>query len=227
MNLKSTLVPALVAAAAVAGTAAMASASTAAPHAPLTVHARTLLASHPDSGGNGNWANDSMTRDLTITKTGGHPGDYSYKATVQDAGTFRTDRGAYTPNQGAPYTGDKIRGQVSGRLAGAASYSFTASNLPSSGRNAGVPGVVRGAVSGDRTTSLWYEQAFPSGTGFGGTGIGNWSWKYAGPVCKSYKTVIRNHHKVKVPVYTQQHWTDSLTGNAGQLKQDGNITGRC
>ncbi len=158
MNLKTTLIPGLVAVAAVAGTAAMAGASTVhRPHGPApAVHARTLLTGHPDSGGNGNWATDTMVRDLTITRTGGHPGDYTFRATVRDTGGFRTDRGAYTPNQGAPYTGDKIRGQVSGRLAGQADYTFTASRLPSTSRNAGVPGVVRGPVSGDRTTSLWY-----------------------------------------------------------------------
>jgi hypothetical protein len=224
MNLKTTLVPGLVAAAAVAGSAAMASASTAQPHVrPLTVHARTLITDHQDSGGNGNWANDTIVRDLTITKTGGN----TYTATVKDTGTFRTDRGAYTPNQGRPYTGRRIRGQVSGPLAGEAHYSFTASKLPDFRRNASVPGFLRGPVSGARTTSLWFEQAFPAGTKFGGPGIGAWSWKYQGPTCKSVVTVIRHHHKVEVPVYTRQHWTDSSANKGGQVPSAGNITGRC
>lgn len=231
MRLTSILVPGLVVAAAAAGSVTAAGASTAQAQHPshhLTVKAVTRLEERPDSGGNGNWATDRMSRKLTITETGPVTGGYAYTATVEDAGGFRTDRGAYTPNQGAPYTGDKIHGQVSGWMTGKASYSFTASTLPSTKKNAGVPGAEDGApATPEQTTSDWYEQAFPAGTTFGGAGIGDWSWKYAGPVCRTYKTVYRHHHWVKIAVYSQQHWTDSLAGDGGQLKADGNITGVC
>jgi hypothetical protein len=231
MRVTSILIPGLVAAAAAAASVTVAGASTAQAHDHphhLTVKAVTRLEARPDSGGNGNWATDRMYRELTVTETGPVPGGYAYTAMVEDAGGFRTDHGAYTPNQGAPYTGDKIHGQVSGWLAGKASYSFTASTLPSKKKNAGVPGSESGApATPEQTTSNWYEQAFPAGTTFGGAGIGDWSWKYAGPVCRTYETVYRHHHRVTITVYAQQHWTDSLAGGGGQLKADGNITGRC
>jgi hypothetical protein len=232
MKVTSILIPGLVAAAAAAGSVTAAGASTAQPQNPahhLTVKAATWLEGRPDSGGNGNWATDRMYRELTITGTGpAAGGGYGYTATVEDVGGFRTDQGAYTPNQGGTYSGDKIRGQVSGWFSGKASYSFTASTLPSTAKNAGVPGSEDGApATAEQTTSDWYEQAFPAGTTFGGAGIGNWSWTYAGPVCRTYKTVYRHHHWVKIAVYSQQHWTDSLAGGGGQLSADGNITGVC
>jgi hypothetical protein len=33
-------------------------------------------------------------------------------------------------------------------------------------------------ASGPKTTSPWYEQAFPAHTVFGGAGIGAWGWNY-------------------------------------------------
>lgn len=231
MRATSILVPGLVALTALTGIVTAAGASTAPAHRGghhLTVTAVTRLTGRPDSGGNGDWATDHMDRKLTITETGPVPGGYAYTATVRDTGGYRTDPGAYTPNQGAPYTGDKIRGWVTGWLAGQASYSFTASALPSTAKNAGVPGTENGApATTGQTTSAWYEQAFPAGTTFGGPGLGDWSWKYQGPVCMAHITVYRHHHPVKATVYAQQHWTDSLAGQAGQVPADGNITGVC
>jgi hypothetical protein len=229
MRATSILVPGLVAAAAAAGSVTLASASVAQPRQPghITL-ASTYLAGRPDSGGLGNWATDSMYRQLIITETGTVTGGYAYTATVRDIGTFRTGPGAYTPDQGAPYTGDKIRGQVSGRLEGDASYSFTASALPSTRQNAGVPDCEYGAaVTTAETTNGWYEQAFPAGTTFGGAGIGNWSWTYAGPVCTTHLTVGGRPQTAERTVRTQERWTDSLAGGGGQLPADGNITGSC
>jgi hypothetical protein len=188
MDIRKVLFGGLVATAvAVPATAAGASVSTFPPpvtpqipaHSPSVFTSRTSLTNRPDSGGNGNWALDTMTRTLTITETGHNGPGYAYTATVSDTGTFKTISGAYTPNQGPPSTGKRIQGTVQGSVAGTAQYSFTASKLPASSPNLGVPNTENGAPGTPaETTSSWYELAFPAGTTFGGTGIGNWSWTY-------------------------------------------------
>jgi hypothetical protein len=188
MDIRKVLSGSLVATAvAVPATAAGASVSTFPPpftpqipaHSPSVFTSHTSLTNRPDSGGNGNWALDTMTRTLTITETGHNGPGYAYTATVSDTGTFKTISGAYTPNQGPPSTGKRIQGTVQGSVAGTAQYSFTASKLPASSPNLGVPNSENGAPGTPaETTSSWYEQAFPAGTTFGGTGIGNWSWTY-------------------------------------------------
>jgi hypothetical protein len=191
---------------------------------PVSVRAVTNLIGRPDSGGNGNWAADSLLRDMTITRTGGAPGHWTFTATLTDYGSFQAIAGAFTPNQGAPYTGDLIQGSPSGAVDGSAVFSFTASQLPSAAFNAGVPVFEDGAPSRpDQTTSLWFEQAFPPGTVFGGPGIGVWGWHYATPACLSY-TLTRFG---LVPVITYQQWADTSADGAGQLPGDGNITSDC
>ena len=91
----------------IALSATAASASTAVPTAVQlsAAHvwtAKTQLISRPDSGGAGNtWANDTMTRTLTIRLNGstgsGTSTVYYYSANVKDAGKFRTVNGALTP----------------------------------------------------------------------------------------------------------------------------------
>jgi hypothetical protein len=185
----------------------------AAPQA-TTVTAITVMDDHGDSGGGGNyWATDTIIRRLVIHETGGSAGAYTFTATVTDSGSFKTTKGGLTPNQGAPFTGLKIAAAVEGTMAGGASYSFTASRLPQPNL---VPTQEFGtASSGPRTTTLWYEQAFPAGTTFGGTGIlPGWSWTYTGPACRTGGTT------------THQQWTDDSL-DSGQLPADGNITGTC
>jgi hypothetical protein len=63
-------------------------------------------------------------------------------------------------------------------MTGTANYSFTANSLPTRGRNLGVPGSLSTSPTGDQTTTLWYEQAFPTGTDFAGPGLGTWGWTY-------------------------------------------------
>jgi hypothetical protein len=143
--------------------------------------ATTSITNHPDSGGGGHiWANDAMTRTLTIKETGHQGSVYTYTATVSDTGTFKTTSGAYTPNQGGTNLNKKINGIVQGSMSGTAYYSFTASNLPTRRHNLGVPASESGTPTGAQTTSLWYEQAFPAGTTFSvGSGLLNtWSWTY-------------------------------------------------
>jgi hypothetical protein len=218
---------------------AAASASTAAPHIipPGTTTAVTHLVDRPDSGGAGNWADDGISRVLTLRLTGGTPGAWTFAASVRDTGTFATIPFAFTPNQGPPFTGSHIRQLTHGSLQGEAQYSFTATELPSLAPNDGVPFFEAGAPSGDQTTSLWYEQAFPAGTVFGGPGIlPSWSWSYNAQVrhvtvTYKFEWVLRHHHwvRVLVPVifvqYQHQHWTDAAASDGGQLPFDGNILG--
>jgi hypothetical protein len=147
--------------------------------------ATTSITNHPDGGGSGQpWAIDTFTRTLTIKETG-HTGSgssrvYNYTATVSDTGTFKTISGALTPNQGTPYTGKTIKGVVQGTMTGGASYSFTATSLPTRGRNLGVPTHESGnPTSGSpQSTSFWFEQAFPATSITFHGGIGTYSWTY-------------------------------------------------
>jgi hypothetical protein len=210
---------ALAAAGAIAGMAALpvaASASVPYLHTSHTVTfdgptfiAYTSLSDRPDSGGGGAWALDKMTRQLSITEVSSGDGTYTYTATVSDsAGSFAAIDGAFTPNQGAPYTGDLIAGTPSGSFTGSASYSFTTDSLPTQVRNLGVPSSESGRA-GDfaETTQGWFEQAFPAGTTFGGAGIGDWGWTY------------------HTSAFPSQSWADTSANGGGQLPADGNISG--
>ena len=128
----------------------------------------------------GNWALGTVTRTLTIRETGRGNTGYIYTATVSDTGTFDAILHALAPNQGGSNHGKRISSAVQGIVTGTASYSFSASSQPRPGRNLGVPGSENGApvASSPQTTSLWYEQAFPRGTTFGGTGLGTYNWTY-------------------------------------------------
>ena len=247
--LKTTITALSVTAAAAALVASAAAASAAPQHLPLLpgpapspapVTAVTHLTDLPD-GGNGSpspyWADDTLTRVLSITQTGGTAGAYTFTAKLTDTGTFKAIKGAQTPNQGPGYAGDVVKSSVTGPMSGYADFTFTASELPSAAPNAGVPGFENdhGLVPTD-STSTWYELAFPAGTTFGGAGIGVWSWKYDATVkTVTFRTVWvweRVHHrwvrvKVLVPVVhvTHQEWTDASTNGAGDLAGDGNISG--
>lgn len=212
-----------------------------------TFTAETYLTNRPDSGGNGNWADDTIDRTITITETGHNGGTYDYTAVLKDTGTFKTINGAFTPNQGAPNTGRHIKGADEGQMSGTADFTFTATKQPNSGSNLGVPTTENGAAqTTPETTSDWYEQAFPTGTQFGGTGIGTWSWTYTWQAPTSgygngywqaYR-VYRHHHWTTIRNWVNsqqpggqqqgggtQKWTDASSNNDGQLPGDGNITG--
>lgn len=219
-------------------------AASAATH-PATYPLRSVsqLDYRPDSGGNGNWALDNITRTVTFREIGVSAGVYTYVAQLSDRGEFTTDLGAYTPNQGGAYAGEVIHGQVTGPMSGSASFEFTASNpISSHARNLGVPAAAFGAYG---STSTWYELAFPAGTTFGGLGIGNWGWTYKASVPeykyvrvavldpKTHKQVINpKTHKpefrtVKVSYVLNERWADtSAPANAaGQGPRAGNIIG--
>jgi hypothetical protein len=180
-------------------------------HSNITT-AVTHLTSRADSGGNGNWAVDDITRTVAVTNHGhvalancggGATDCYSYTATLSDAGTFVTDAGAFTPNQGGGNVGDKILSTVHGNLNGSGTFTFDASRLPDASL---VPVHVSGNAD---STSTWTQQFFPAGTVFTGAGLNNdWSWTY--------------HSANKTPV---QSWVDSAANGGGQSAIDGNITG--
>lgn len=207
-----------VAAAAVAALAATAGTAGAAPHLLLpSVRATTQVTDRPDGGNGGTWADDTFTRTITITRTGGGPGAYTYTAKLTDTrGTFVTIKGALTPNQGGTCAGDVIKSRVEGNLNGSADFTFTASRLPDAGLNAGVPAAENdhGNTPAD-STSTWYELAFPAGTTFGGAGIGHWSW--------TYKAVVFTFTRFLGA--SLQQWTDAWNNGDGDLPADGNIQG--
>lgn len=221
-------ITAALAAATLLASAGAASAAPAA-HQPAW-HASTKVTDRPDGGNGGDWADDSMTRTLVITRTGGSPGAYTYTAKLTDTGSFTTIKGALTPNQGAPYTGDVIKSKVTGTMTGTADFSFTASNLPSSGANAGVATKENDhGLTPTDSTSTWYELAFPHGTTFGGAGIGHWSWTYkvsvTGPV--TLKVCVTAHlcWSTTVNRTVNEQWTDADSNGDGNLAASGNIAG--
>jgi hypothetical protein len=226
--MRKTLTVLAVAAAALAVTAGTASATP-----QPSVHAVTHITDRPD-GGNGSpdpyWADDTMTRSITITLTGGAPGAYTFTAKLKDKGTFTTIKGKQTPNQSGPYAGETVKSKVTGKMTGYVDYSFTASALPSSAPNAGIPVTENdhGNVPSDSTTT-WYELAFPSGTHFGGTGEGAWSWTYKATVTTvtSQQVCLAPHFCWPVPVVhvSHQQWVDAYNNGDGDLPADGNVTG--
>lgn len=203
--------------------------ASAAAHTPAGL-AVSHLANRPDSGSNGNWAYDGISRMLFLY--GGRPVTpsdcgaaavkcFAFTGLVDDSGTFRTIRGAYTPNQDVP--GLKIRGQVSGSLRGSARFAFDASAMPDA---ALVPRRVNGAQD---DTASWYTLAFPHGTTFdAGTtadaDINPWSWSYQAR-CVTTRRVRRGHRWHPVRTVRTERWTDAGTNGDGDLRRDGNITG--
>jgi hypothetical protein len=175
-------------------------ASAATVRSPAPVTASTTITGRPDSGGNGNWATDAMTRTIAITSLGGG----TYTAILKDArGTFTTGAGDFVPNQSAS-PGLKFTQAITGTFTGTASFAFTASQAPDSRL---VPR--RAAGTGPTDTSDWYKLAFPAGTVFGGTGIeNNWGWSYTTPEC-----LIIGHGRFSL---SHQAWRDFASNNGGQ-----------
>lgn len=206
--------------AAAAGLALGASIAVAAAASAVTpaVSETTHITNDPDSGGNGNWSTDNLVRTLTITAdtgacTGLPAGSTCYSASIADDGTFTTIDQAYQPNQGSPASFARIQHEVSGTFSGTASFLFWADKTPA---DANVPATVNGVPG----TSTWYERAFPSGTTFGGPGIGSdWTWTYT-----TYTRTSPRQHLAAC-----ETWTDSAANGDGQsavLTADGNITGK-
>src|SRR6185312_471904 len=210
---------------------ATAGAASAAPAAHQSAwHASTKVTDRPDGGNGGDWADDSMTRDITIKLTGGTAGAYTFTAKLKDTGSFTTIKGALTPNQGAPYTGDVIKSKVTGTRTGYDTFTFTASSLPSGAPNAGVPARENdhGGTPAD-STSTWYKLAFPAGTAFSNATENPWSWTYkvavTGPVTLTVCATAHLCWSTTVNRTVHEQWTDAWNNNYGDDVTDGNVEG--
>lgn len=149
--------------------------------AATTVSATTTLHARPDSGYNGNWANDSLIRKASVTLAGPDStltdcgatatACYTYTGTIADTGTAYAITGAISPGSQAV----KITGTPSAAVAGGTNVDFHASSNAPDGSL--VPSSWNGG--GGVSTTDWVEQFFPAGTTFGtGPALPNWSWTY-------------------------------------------------
>jgi hypothetical protein len=152
--------------------------------AATNVTAVTQLHARPDSGYSGNdWANDSMTRTVTVTETGPDPAPsdcgpsattcFAYTGTISDKGTAFALTGAISPGaQAVP-----IKGTPSAAITGSATVTFdSSSDAPDA---ALVPTSLSGDGNAEQTTTNWVEQFFPAGTTFGnGPNLPTWEWDY-------------------------------------------------
>jgi hypothetical protein len=232
-----------------------ASSASAATHRTVTTTATTQIRNRPDSGGNGYWANDKFTRVLSLTYQGkataaqiaANPAlaatPYAYTAQLSDKGTFLDMPGQYTPNQSGHNLGKILRPvQVGGSMTGTGYFAefFTSAraNSPHSYANLGVEIAENdhGVVTGPNfhSSGLWPELAFPAGTVFASpAGVAGppseiqFGYLYTVPAYTTYTTHVVNGKVVKVAhVHKAQTWEDASWNSAGQLRADGNITGR-
>lgn len=200
---------------------------------PVPDTAVSELYARPDSGGNGFWAYDTITRTLTLTYLGkGGPAGtpYVYTASLSDKGTFLDIPGAYRPNQGGKQLGKTLGiRQVEGTMSGTGEFAvFYASEPAVTGHGmlkhtlVLVPGYVRGAKD---PSSSWPELAFPEGTTFVTPGaaagsLNEFDFDYAYLVTFTQKVHGKN-------VTVTQRWEDSAANGAGQYyPADGQISGR-
>jgi hypothetical protein len=171
-------------------------------------YATSELAYRPDSGGDGTWALDTITRISSIVYEGDSAsGVHQYLAAVSDTGTFITAAGSYTPNQAGSDKGLTLGDVSTGTMSGVTAYNFTSDNLANS---SGPPASVQGIEP--TSTSDWYQLWFPAGTTFAGqgeltSGPLDWRWSYS---------LVDNCGKT-------ENWTDA-DPSAGQGAGDGNIT---
>ena len=214
MQMRSRIITALAPAAAVA--ALVAPVLLAGPASATTQHTYTVvtkLSHRSDSGGNGNWAYDSFNRTAKVVLRGTAPLPdcgvvsghcYAYTASLSDKGSFAAIPGAYTPNQGAPFTGDTISGHPHGNFHGYGLFgTFYANQLPHTG-------LVPRHVNGDADPSyLWPTLFFsPSATLVGAGNENDWGY--------TYRTTSRHLH---------QRWVDASFNSGGQVPAAGNISG--
>jgi hypothetical protein len=222
-----------IAAAALAGTASAASARilpggpSLLAALPVSATSLTLLTGDPDSG-HGTpavWAIDSMWRTETVTRGAEVTGTdcglspsaacWAYTSSLSDSGTFRTVKGAGTPNQSCTgCAGEKIRNAVNGSLSGTYQVTFYASSgTPSAALVPWMHNDHDTAASPPFTSTTWGMLFFPAGTSFGAFTGGAYSWTYEAATA-GFPPVM-------------QTWVDSstATNNDGNAPGDGNITG--
>jgi hypothetical protein len=179
-------------------------------YTPVTASATTAITDDQDSGNHGNWAVDTFTRQMTVTRhgavavsncggdaTNGITSCYYYTADMTDAGSFLTISGADSPNAGTP-----ISGVLSGTISGGSNFEFYAtSGSPSA---ADVPATLDASSGSDSST--WPERFFAAGTAFSGMNEINWVYTYTTPT-------------------TCEQWVDAYNNGDGGQAGDGDITG--
>lgn len=253
MKLTTRLAGVAIGALALLGTATAASASTThfvpGPQANVT-SATTRIVDRPDSGGNGNWADDWFQRTATITSLGSAPLTdcavgatvcYEYTATLNDHnGRFRTIPDAYTPNQSGAWLGTVLPSRsVSGQMSGQGGFTaFYADGTPSASQvpstsTGDANGTVTYGPSGNAPSYEWPQLFFGSSVTLTSLNEATYNYGYGLITFKSVPRVIgfyyRHHHRhpiiihILVPVH--QHWVDADSNNGGQELSAGNITG--
>ncbi len=197
--------------------AGAASASTQGPFPVPNATATTFIFSNNVPGNGGVWASDAVWRTATVTFAGGFavapwncgwngwgspPPCFAFTATLRDQGTFRSYRGALTPNQSWPFRGRHIRGVVSGRVNGTAYFgTFYATTFP---RASLVP---RFAFDEFGSAPTWPELFFPQHTTFG-VNLGPWAVTFSAWTACGF-----------------QQWTTASFNHQGNVPFAGNITG--
>ena len=194
-----------------------------------TFTASTVFSDWPETSG---WANDTFTRDGTLTLDGEVPADdcgasaqacYLYKLVASDNGSTTTVNGASNPNG----QGGTIQGTWTGTMVGSLVEEFYASsNKPDPAQ---VPAEVTGSQKGQSVNGWpvdntdWFEQFFPAGTLIANASPSSlpgyapfvtYDWTYTIPVtCGTNNTVTET-------------WNDAINpGDDGQSTTDGSITG--
>jgi hypothetical protein len=147
----------------------------------LTVTADTMVTARPDTATDGSvWANDSMTRTVTITRQhateaskcgAGAVKCWYYTGTISDNGTFTTVTGAHGPNSTTP-----INGTVNGTVVGVYEIELNADSDAPNPMN--VDSTVTGASP---TTGNWARMFFEAGTKFSATNGTDYTWVYNAP----------------------------------------------
>lgn len=152
----------------------------------VSVTAMSSLTNRPDSGGHGDWATDTLTRNVSITRASAVDADkcgaaatvcWLYTGSIADNGTFTTITGAMSPN-----AGDLIAGTVNGTVTGAAKIQFYASS------DAPNPALVDATVDGSaHPTGEWAKMFFPAGTVVTVADMRDWGWTYdAATICNKW-----------------------------------------
>jgi hypothetical protein len=194
-----------------------------------TFTASTMFSVWPETSG---WANDTFTRNGTLTLDGEVPADdcggaaqscYLYKLVASDSGSTTTVNGQSNPNGQA----GTIQGTWTGTMPGSLVEEFYAStDKPDPAQ---VPAEVTGAQEGKAVNGWpvsntdWFEQFFPAGTLIanaspdsqpGYAPFVTYDWTYTIPVtCGTASTVTET-------------WNDAINpGDDGQSAADGSITG--
>jgi hypothetical protein len=163
----------------------------------VTVNAVTSVSDRNDSGTNGDWAKDTFTRDVTVTRQhaakaadcgSGATQCWFYTANLVDSGSFMTIEGAKSPAAGVD-----IAGIVSGTFNGGSRIEFYASS--DSPDASLVPATVTG---NDLATGDWVKEFFADGTTVTAPDLLNWSWTYTAPA-------------------TCEQWVNAKAGNEGDI----------